>query len=471
MTHVHRFAEFVARSPGLVSTEAAHEARRIILDSVGCALAAQGTPAAHAGIGYGRILGAGGREATIIGEAEPSSAHGAAFANAELMNALDHDAVAAPGHVAPYVVPVALALGEALDADGALAATAVAVCHEMSHRLAKAMDRNRDVKDGRADTPPVLGYASTVFGITAAAAVMKGMGADAVANALGIAGATSPVNSHRAWLEHAPTSTIKNHLMPGGVASTALAAAFMAEFGHRGDVRILDDEEFGYPRFIGTRRWEPSALTTALGEEWRFLGESYFKPWPHCRVPHAVFDATDALVREHDLLPEEITSIVAWGEQWGELPTFMNRDIQRPFDAQFSFTHGIAMVAHRVPAGRQWQDPDRVYDPSVMSLADRTHWRAHPDWASAVTRDPGARPAKVEIVARGTTFVAERDYPRGSPSPDPTTAMSDDELLAKFLVNAEGVIAADDAARTAQTLLTMDSSVRLRDVMRLLRPR
>jgi hypothetical protein len=46
----------------------------------------------------------------------------------------------------------------------------------------------------------------------------------------------------------------------------------------------------------------------------------------------------------------------------------------------------------------------------------------------------------IEVRARGTTFVGEKRYPKGSPSPDPATTLTTDELVAKFCHNAEGVI-------------------------------
>jgi 2-methylcitrate dehydratase PrpD len=465
-THIDRFANFVCTADTLPS-EVAAETKRIVLDSIGCALAATEQDAGRAGIAYGRILGGPDGEATIIGTGHRTSAPGAAFANAELVQALDFDAVASPGHVAPYVVPVALALGEASGSSGVRVMSAVAVCHEMSFRLSRAMDRNRDVKDGKANTSPVLGYSGVVFGVTAAAARMKQMGVSGVADALGIAGSTSPVNGHRAWLMHVPTTTIKNSLMPGGVVLTGITAAHMADFGHRGDRQLLDDATFGYPRYIGTRRWEPAELTTELGTDWRFLAESYFKPYPHCRVSHALFDALIELVRVNDIKPDEIVALHAWGEAWVEqFPTFLNQEIERPFDAQFSFTHGLALAAHLVPPGKEWQDPDVVFSSSVMDLMSRVVWQPHPDWAAGVAADPTARPSRIEIVARGTTFVGERSWPKGSPSPDPSTYMTTDELVAKFLHNATGIISAGDAEWVVDRVLHLEEVDNMTTLMR-----
>jgi hypothetical protein len=43
-----------------------------------------------------------------------------------------------------------------------------------------------------------------------------------------------------------------------------------------------------------------------------------------------------------------------------DFPTFMNRDIKRPYDAQFSFPHGLATAAHLIPPGKEWQAGDTL---------------------------------------------------------------------------------------------------------------
>jgi 2-methylcitrate dehydratase PrpD len=472
MTHIEKFAEFASNTDAKsLPPEVAGEAKRVLLDSIGCALAAVDIGTGRMGIDYGRVLGGTRDEATIIGVPQRTSVHGAAFANAELMNALDYHPVSLPGHVAPYVIPVVLALGENQQDNGGRIVSAIAVCQEMSFRFARAMDRNRDIKDGKAHTSPVLGYASTSFGVAAAAAMMRSLPEQGVADAIGIAGSTSPVNAHRAWLEHSPTTTVKYNLLSGNQALNGLTAAYLAEFGHRGDKQLLDDVEFGYPRYIGTRRWEPSQLTSDLGTEWGYLSTSFFKPYPHCRVTHPLFDALIDVVRTNDLKPDEIETLTAYGEEWGgKFPTFMNRNIERPYDAQFSFAHGLSMAAHLVPPGKEWQNPDNVFSQSVLDLMGRVVWKSHPDWANAVSADPAARPSRIEITARGTRFVGERSYPKGSPSPDPSTYMTNEDILTKFLHNAEGVISPSDAQWVAERVMNLEQVDDINSVMSRLRP-
>ena len=112
-TNLEKFSAFthaVAASPP--STEVLEETKRLILDGLGCGLAATTSEFGRVGVEYGRILGANGDEATILGQRERTSVHGAAFANTELISALDLTAITLPGHVVPYIVPLTLALGE-----------------------------------------------------------------------------------------------------------------------------------------------------------------------------------------------------------------------------------------------------------------------------------------------------------------------------------------------------------------------
>ena len=104
------------------------------------------------------------------------------------------------------------------------------------------------------------------------------------------------------------------------MAQSALTAAAMGELGHRGDVQVLDDAEYGFPAMIGTTRWEPAAIIDGLGENWRYVRENSYKPYPHCRVLHSVFDVMADVLETHDITPEEIENIHVSGEAFVELP-------------------------------------------------------------------------------------------------------------------------------------------------------
>ena len=432
------------------------ETKLIILDSIGCALASTEQPKGRAGIEYGRTIGGGAGTATIIGFGERVSIFGAAFANGELINTLDMDPVLPPGHVCPYVLPGALALAEQEGASGATLIEAVALAHEMSYRIGKAMDYLRDTKDGKVTPPEIYGYSSTVFGATAA--ILKIFGADAgtVSHGLGIAGSIAPVQSQAAWFQHAPSSTIK-YLQAGVLVQAAFNAAYMARLGHRGDRLLLDDRTYGFPRFIGTSRWEPHVITDALGTEWRFPAEQAYKPYPHCRILHALLDAMTDILEAEDIQPAEIDHIRAYVEGFVEQPVWLNRDITHVHDAQFSIAHGLAVGAHRIKPGKDWMDPSLVFGESVMSLMEKVSHEVHPDYVKLIEGNAASRPAIIEISARGQTFRGERRYPRGSKAPEAGIALTVDELIAKFHHNADGVISRKQAEAVVACIERLES--------------
>lgn len=465
-TIVEQLADFATDATfDALPEDVVHESKRIILDSVGCALAGLDEDKSRIGLQIADRLGSGSGEATVIGSRARSNVYGAAFANGELINALDYDIVLPPGHVTPYVLPVILALGESLGTSGREIIAANAIAHEISNRFGKAMDYLRDTKDGKVDPPPVFGYSSTIFGAAVAATRLKGCGREIAAHALGIAAYLSPVNPQMAFNHHMPVTTIK-YLMAGNLTNAALTAAYSAELGHRGDLQVLDDAEYGYPRFIGTKRWMPERMLDGLGDRWFFPAELSYKPYPHCRVLHALLGCMTGILDKNAISPEEIESIKVSVEGFVEKPIWMNRDITHPVDAQFSIAHGIAVGAHRPPPGKAFNTPEWVFKPSVLDLMQRVTHQVHPDYVKLLTEHGASRPAEIEIVARGQIFRGEQRYPKGVRTPDPDSYMTDAELIEKFLVNADGVLSPEASAEVVEAIMTLETAPDIAPVMR-----
>lgn len=440
------------------------DCKRVLLDSIGCGLAGVGDPKSVAGVECARVLGGEGGDASLFGTSFRSSVFGAAFANGESINALDFDAVLPPGHVAPYVLPGALAIAESSDQPGRRLIEAIAVAHEVSHRFGKAMDNHRTPKNGEQHLPDVLGFTSTVFGATLANTMLLNQPRNVTADSVGIAAAISPVNSHRPWIEHLPNSSIK-YTMAGPITQAGLTAAYSARFGHTGDRQILDDAELGYPRFIGTGRWDAEPLRQELGSTWTFPQAHSYKPYPHCRVTHGPLDAVLDVVTRHDVRADEIDEIRCWGEEWVNLPLWLKTDLDRPHEAQMSIAYGLAVAAHRIPIGAEWQTPETLHSPSVRDLMAKVSFRPHPDYARLVGEDPSARPTHVDIDARGETFSSVVSHPKGTPSSDERTYMTTEEIVDKFRTNADGVIDSGDADRLVTDILSLEEVKGVRELM------
>lgn len=438
-------------------TAVVHEAKRILLDAIGCAIGGIGLEKSRIGIEFAKLQGGNDRGATIFGSSVRASIFGAAFANGEAINALDFDAILPPGHVSPYVLPGLLAVSEVDHASGRDVILATAISHEMSNRFGKAMDNIRDIIDGKHRMPEVLGYTSTVFGGTAAIARLRRADAKVTAQALAIAAAISPVNSHRSWMEHTPVSTIK-YTMAGPITQASLTAAHMAILGHRGDPGVLDDGEFGYRRFIGSVRWQPDRMLKDLGREWYFQRENSFKVYPHCRALHGLLDLLVGILDDNAIATSDIQAIRTWGEGHAERACWTNRDIIDPVDGQFSAAHGLAVGAQRLPNSKIWQAEEIVKAPHVLDLMSRISCEVHPDWARLVATDPAARPSRVEVDAGGKTYSAELIYPKGTPGAAGGVGMSDVELADKFRLNTVDVLPHDIVEAAIEGFLSLEES-------------
>ncbi|HEY3482604.1 MAG TPA: MmgE/PrpD family protein, partial [Streptomyces sp.] len=66
--------------------EVIRESQRILLDSLGCAVASLGDEGAQRGVDYARYLGGAEGPASMLGTGTKTSVPAAAFANAELIN-------------------------------------------------------------------------------------------------------------------------------------------------------------------------------------------------------------------------------------------------------------------------------------------------------------------------------------------------------------------------------------------------
>ncbi|MFC1963776.1 MmgE/PrpD family protein [Chloroflexota bacterium] len=465
-TIITRLADFTAQTKYEdLPPEAVEESKRIILDSIGCALAGATSEKGKGGLALARQFG-GVAEATVIGFGDKVSVWGAAFANGELINSLDYDALLFPGHLTPFMLPAYLAAAESRHSSGKELLLTNALAHEISHRIGRAMTYLRDINNGREAFPPVFGYSCSIFGGAAGVGRIKGFDAGLLADAMGMAGQISPAHSMTAWAKHTP-STLAKYLVAGWLAQGCLTAASLAELRYRGDIDILEGE-FGYWRYMGSTKWEPQLITDQLGKEWRFQAGQIYKPYPHCRVMHGPFDCLLYILEENDIKPEEIESITIWGDNVCDEPIWTSPIVETQADAQFSMAHGVSVAAHRIPPGPEWQDYETIMSPSVLALMERITIKPHPGFVDAILKEPLSRMSKAEVKARGKTFTEERRYPKGTPSPQPETFMTNEELIAKFKHNAQRILPwhkIDAAVEAVMEIEHMDDVSRLMNLV------
>lgn len=406
------------------------DAARRVLDVLGNSLAATAEPPARA---VGELVtewGGAGR-ATAIGSGVRLPEPSAALLNGTLAHSLDFDDTHLPSvlHPSASVVPAALAAAEARGATGALLLDAVGVGIEITVRLGMAgydRDLGNSVFFERGQHATAICGA---VGAAASAAMLSGLDAAGIADAMGIAASMGS-----GILEANRTGGTVKRIHCGWAAHAAVTAAGLARTGITGPPTVLEGR-FGFLQAFCGDQVDLDALTSGLGERWELPG-IFFKPYPCNHFTHAGIDAALHL-RERGLGTTDIDSIELGA------PTPVLRTIGEPhedkirpksgYHAAFSGPYTVAAallgggglgVFHEDFTDEAAADPDR------LALAAKV--RCVPD-ARCDEIFPHQFPAVLRVRVRdGGVLEARVDANRGGPG----NPLSPGELATKFRLNA-----------------------------------
>ena len=400
---------------GDIPADVRRTASRHVVDALGCGLCAlrlgEAEPALRVAAGLG-----GPPEATLLGGGR-LGAPNAALANGALMHALDFDDTHADAlvHMTVAVLPAALAAAEERGASGAGLLTALVMGFEVVTRLGAAIRHGFHARGFHATS--VCG----TFASALAAARLYGLGEDAAVDAMGIAGSFAAGS-----LEFLSDGSSTKQLHPGWAAHAGLVAARLAAAGASGPETILEGSSGLYHAYAG-QAVQPELLVRGLGEAWETT-RTTIKPYPACQLSHASLDAlrdvrapAAEVASVHFRTPEEAAAIVCQPEPAKLHP-------RTPYDARFSLQWCAAALLVDGELGTESFAPGRIERPEVLELARRVGYEAY---------DPGVAAAAagghVEVRLRdGSLRTGDVASSRGGPE----NPLSDEQLLAKFRLNA-----------------------------------
>ncbi|WP_322057032.1 MmgE/PrpD family protein [Paraburkholderia sp. J63] len=450
-----RLATFVAETrfdhlPEAVVTES----KRLLLDTIGCALGAVRTESGRIALEYVGMLG-GHAGATVIGAAARSSATNAAYANARLANVLDaDDTFPTSTHFGNATVFSALALAEMQASSGRELITAIAVGFDLGARIGSWMGAPMQIENGRVIGWNELGgpAATIAWAAIGAASNMAGLDAQQANHAFGIGGANSPQPTLRKWAESVEQPMYK-YADAGWCAEVGVSAALLAKLGSTGFKDFLDGEN-AFWKTYGSPTHDDAALLCGLGSHWQILNTTY-KPWPCCRWIHHPLTAFTRLMAGHELRADEIEHVTVRANPFALTRIFREQQPADMLSAEFSHAHALAAAAHGVPPGPLWYAPETMNDGSIAAFRSRVSVVAEPSSANIAEWMTGGQwrgvPGGVDVHARGRVFSATADHALGDPW-DPRTRFTDQALRAKFNVmvglapNGEGAPALVQAA-------------------------
>ena len=453
--------------------EVVHESKRIFLDSIGVGLAALKTDKGLCGIELAKRFGKAD-ESTILGVREKVSCGAAAFANSELINAMDFDPAIFPTHAPPAIIPASLALGESVGALGKDIVLSIAMGCEVSLRLGKALRGMKKVfttqeggEIGKITNTKHSISAINVAVIAGAAGSIKvsKLDPDKIPHAVGLAAHFTPIPQQK-WkiLKQLP---MPKYLCAGWALQAEVYAVLLADMGYTTDTTPLDGE-LGFWRFFGSDSWDPDVLTENLGREWKMLQAVEYKPYPCCRDFHVSLDCFTKIIEENEFLPKDIKSVKILTHPSVEGDMYKVKRIRNHVDTQFSLPYVISAAAHRVSLA-EWQDPDTLSDSSIINFMDKVSQGAHPDFVKVQGDEPLSNMTTVELNAKGKIFKAEGKYPKGLPKPD-FARMTDEDLLRKFKVNATKVLPREKVDAVVAYLMNLERGQNISDLVKLTVP-
>lgn len=416
-----------------------HEARRAMLNWLGCVLGAAHEPAVRIATDVMAESRPAGEAAVLGYDSELLDVAGAALVNALGAHLYDFDDTHARSilHPSAATAAVALALGESLDLTGAEVIAAYVAGTEVACRVAAAVTPQHNDLGWH-----VTGTVGT-FGAAAAAARLLSLEAREAVMALGLA-ATQAAGLRENF------GTMAKPLHPGKAAWNGLLSARLARRGFTASEEGL----VGRRGFLAVMAPDADrgALTEDLGREYETLKNRY-KPYACGVVTHAAIDAA-VEARHSGVAAARVASIRAHVHPLVKELT-AKTGLRKGLEGKFSVFHCIAVGLLDGRAGPREFTDERVLDPEVVALSKRIELVVDPSMAEEA--------ARLDI---RTTDGAERSFAVDAATGSLERPMSDAALEEKFRMLVGEIAGADGVEDLIQAMWSFGPGTRVRELVR-----
>ena len=419
--------------------------KNVLLDTLACAVAG------HQGDETRQIeaLAAGlaqSHESSVIGGDRLSLA-GATMLNGYLITAVTMCDIhrSTLTHIAPEVMPPALAIAERDGLSGRELLVAIAAGCEITTRVGLGLDYPEARKRGW-HGPGVIGP----FGAAAAVGRLLNLDAPTMAKAYGLAGSQS-AGTFAAW----GTPTVKFHQCRG--ALSGLMAALLAQQNFLATSEFLTAQDGGLYNTY-SNGGKPAAATAELGTRWE-LEQIALRLWPSASTIQGMITAMFDLVESHQLAPDKVKKVrVTMSKTAVDLHGIFPR-YKGKFDALLSTHYAAAVILHDRELSLAQFEPARYDDPKLRRFAAEQ---------VEVTIDPALSGVQAVVEAQttdGRTLSVRCDYPRGSAENPLTRA----QIEAKFRTYAKARLPAANVDAVIAAITRLEDFGSVRTLMDLLR--
>jgi 2-methylcitrate dehydratase len=406
-----------------LSPEAVYQAKRFLLDSVGCALGGYQQHDVKIALAVlNEVAGKG--PATVIGTGQRIDPVSASLANGLMIRCMDYNDIywkQDPSHPSD-IFPAALAGCERAKSDGKEVIVGLVLGHEFEMRFCEAAFPG--IRERGWHHATLTAFVSPIV----AGRAMR-LGWEQIQHAIGISASR---HATLGAVTAGKLTMMKNTVDPMATQSGMLAA-LLAEKGYTGPEHVVDGKE-GLTHCFGPS-WKLNLLTDGLGESWR-ITQCGMKAFPTEALTHTPISAVLDIVKSNDLKPEQVAKVQirSLARAADILSDPSKYDPQSKETADHSLPYVIAAaIAERQVTPVQFE-MKKIMDPMIRAQLKKVEVVADPEIEKVF---PALQRVIVNLTASdGRTFTKQLDYPKG----DPRNPLTDAEVEEKFAALAEGVL-------------------------------
>jgi len=418
------------------------EAKRFLLDSVGCTFSALNNKDTQAAYDYIQDLG-GKKQATVIGWGEKANLPQATLMNSLLIRALDYNDIyweQDPSHPSD-IIPAVLSTGEFMKKNGKEVLVGIVIAYELEMRLCLAAFPG--VREMGWHHATLTQFVSPVV-----AGRILGLNEKEIVAAIGISGSShftlgGVVAGH--------LTNMKNAADPLAVEA-GVRAALLASKGYTGPVEAFEGKE-GLFEVLDKVKWDRDILTKGLGENF-LINQCGYKAFPTEALTHQPITAALEVMKESNLDPKEVKEILVETTTRGadilSDPSKYKPTTKETADHSLPYCIAVAVAKGNVlPSDFE---EDALREPFVWSLLDKIKVVANPEIDNLF---PKIKRAIVTIKTSKGEYKKQEDFAKGQPE----RPLSEEELISKFKANSEKKMSPsrmEDIIKATQELENID---------------
>ena len=434
-----------------ISQDALYQAKRFLLDSLGCALGGYQQHDVKIALAVlDEVAGPGA--ATVIGTGQRMDPVSASLANALMIRCMDYNDIywkQDPSHPSD-IFPAAIACCERTGSDGKELIVGLVLGHEFEMRLCEAAFPG--IRERGWHHATLTAFVSPIV-----AGRALHLPWEQIQHAIGI----SAIRHCTLGAVTAGKLTMMKNTVDPMATQSGVFAALLAENGYSGPEHVIDGKE-GLTHVFGPE-WKLNLLTDGLGESWR-ITQCGMKAFPTEALTHTPISAVLDLVKANDLHPDRVAKIqirsLARAADILSDPSKYDPQTKETADHSLPYVIAAALVDRQVTPVQFTME--KIMDAKIREQLKKVEVVADPEIEKVF---PALQRVIVHInTTDGRCFSKQLDYPKG----DPRNPLTDQEVEEKFAALAEGVLSKTAQRRVKEAVWNLERVGSVNELMALM---